>query len=105
MSDAAYSQTINVPDPIKVVCPPNLVAGQFAVTGVAASVTGGVSSPLLNGVTVTANSGNVANVLLGPTGNLVYQLEPGQSVFVAVLDLKVLFANGTVGDLISWLGN
>jgi hypothetical protein len=99
--------------PIATACPSAPIAKQYLITATAASVTGGVSTPLVNGVVIKAKASNSGPVCIGASGvtsavngsGTGYILEAGDSVFIAVLDLAALYAIGTAGDIISVLGN
>ncbi len=93
--------------------PAALIAGQYKITALAGSITGGTATPLINGVEISALSTNTGNVFLGGstvtttadgTGN-GWILEPGNSKFIAIADLSKVYAIGTANDVISWGGN
>lgn len=99
--------------PVATPCPSAPVAKQYTVTATAASVTGSVSTPLVNGIVIKAKSSNAGPVVIGAAGVTAvvngsgtgYILEAGDSVFLAVVDLAAVYAIGTAGDVISFLGN
>lgn len=96
--------------------PPALPAsagfGQFAiaVTGTAIQLP---STPLFNGVVVTANVSNTANLTVGTSsvtnttngsGN-GYILAPGGSVGIAAANMNSIWVNGTAADVVSFVGS
>jgi len=94
------------------ILPSTLIVGQakIAVTGTAVQLPLNVVS---NGVTITANKTNAANLFVGllgvsttndGTGN-GYQLPAGASIVVRVNNTGVVYINGTEGDFVAFIGN
>lgn len=93
--------------------PSAIVSGQavIAVTGTAVELP---NVNTQNGIVIYANaSNNAAGVFIGPAGvnntdggtGTGYKLVPGQTIPIAINNLKYIYFNGTVGDVIYWVGN
>lgn len=83
------------------------IYGQYVVTATAAQVI--ASEPLNtdNPLQVSARTTNTGVVYLGDAGvnaSSGYILEPGKTVPISINDVSGLYALGTAGDIISWLG-
>jgi len=85
----------------------------ISTTGTAVNLESGSSQALLNGLIVTANANNVADVCLGTfdvenitngAGN-GYVLQPGASISFALANSDELWVTGTANDSISWAGS
>lgn len=80
-----------------------------AVTGTAVQLPAGACS----GAVITANSTNAGNVFVGSstvTNNRGAttsgaELQPGQSIGVAIANLSAIYVNGTAGDGVNWLAS
>jgi hypothetical protein len=93
----------------------SVVAGQNALTAAGtAQQLSAASKPLLNSITIMANSNNSGKILLGAAGvnNTIgtagtgFPLAPGQSVIWYGSNVNALYFNGTnTGDGVSYFGN
>jgi len=89
------------------------VAGQatIATTGTAIQLTAS-STPLANGIILVAKSTNAANLHVGASGVTNTEagagtgviLEPGKMVLLCVNNANVIYVNGTINDVISYIG-
>lgn len=86
---------------------------KIATTATAVQLNNGTSQVLINGIIITAFSGNVAPISLGGSGvnNTVggtgngYLLPAGASISFAIANTNDLYINGTSGDYVSWAGS
>lgn len=85
---------------------------KIAVTGT--SVQLGTNVVLQNGVTVKASKNNTAAMYLGPSSSVAntgtgtgngFELQPGDSVSMAITNLNSVYVNGAANDFCSYLAN
>lgn len=93
--------------------PATVGAGQKKIAATGTAVALAATTPLVNGVIVTALDTNSAKVAVGAAGVTVatdgtgtgYVLAPGQSISFGVTDFASVFINGQAGDGVSFAGN
>ena len=82
-----------------------IYSGQQTVTISAVALP---SQALVNGIVITAPSGNTGTVYVGPAGVTTgngYKLAPGSSISYAVTNVSAIYIIGTAADTVSFTGN
>jgi hypothetical protein len=81
----------------------NFATGQVTATGSAQQMPPSLASSII----VKALKGNDAAIYLGTSAGVTtdngFQLEPGDSVELAIADLNMIWLIGTADDVLSWM--